>query len=235
MCCFSLSLNLDGTNLAHELYRKPPRMELEERREIKMIKRILLGAGLVTACVAAQASTFQFVSKDLGDYIQVYGVRDGLVFAGSLNFKDSAAGNLKTYCVDLIHGFGPGNTFNATTLDSATQSARLKEAGNIIAAGAGSVKTNDQAAGLQLAVWNVLYNGGDKLDLSHGAFRATASASALGYAEQFFALRNKAGHSVYFKNTGHCGNGGEMATPEPASIGALIIGVGALLRRKKKA
>ena len=75
--------------------------------------------------------------------------------------------------------------------------ATASVAGNIIAAGAGSVKTNDQAAGLQLAVWNVLYNGGDKLDLSHGAFRATASASALGYAEQFFALRNKAGHSVY--------------------------------------
>lgn len=184
--------------------------------------------------LASQASTFTFIGKDIGDYINVSGVRNGLVFAGRLNFVDSDAGSVKTYCVDLLKGFGPGAKWHVTTLDSATQSLRLQEAGNIIAAASVLAKTNDQAAGLQLAVWDVLYNGGSKLDLTTGSFRATANASALGYAEQYFALRTKLGHSVYYKNTCNCGGGGEMATPEPASVGALLIGIGALPRRKKK-
>lgn len=202
---------------------------------MEMIKRILTGTGLIVVCVAAQASTFKFIGKDIGDYVEVSGVRNGMVFAGRLNFLDGDAGSIKTYCVDLLRGFGPGSTWHVTTMDSQSLDDRLKMAGNIISAASGLAKTNDQAAGLQLAVWDVLYNGGAKLDLTHGAFKATANASALGYAEQYYALRTKTGHSIYYKPTCNCGGGGEMATPEPASIGALLIGVGALVRRKKKA
>lgn len=199
-----------------------------------MLKRSLVAFGLIVTCVAAQASTFKFIGKDIGEYIQVSGLRTGTVFAGRLNFNDSDLGSLKTYCVDLLKGFGPGSSWKVTTMDSQTLDDRLKMAGNIIANAGGMVKTDAQAAGLQLAVWSVIYNGSSKLDLSSGSFKATASASALGYAEQYFALRTKTGHSIYFKNTCNCGGGGEMATPEPASIGAILIGVGALMRRKKK-
>lgn len=200
---------------------------------MRLSSKILSLVALVT--VAASSQAFTFKSVDLGRAVTLNGSYCGTVFAGRLNFSDTKYGNVKTYCVDLFTSIRTGQTYPVSVVDSQTQTAALRRAGNIVASGYSQANSADAAAGLQLAVWKTLYDGSNG-DFTSGKIRVSgASKSVLSYASKFYSYANTVGNARMFKAK-ECNNGQSQmqAVPEPTSMAALALGAGLVARRRKK-
>ena len=107
------------------------------------------------------------------------------VYAGQLNFSNGSS-TLGTYCADalsFLNGSSHTYTESGVTLNTSTN---LGIAGTNLANSQGSALTAAQQAGLQLAVWEALYDGGTTFDAG-GKFQVSgASAEALGYASEYY-------------------------------------------------
>lgn len=201
-------------------------------------------AALVVAVSFSQADNLKFVGTDLGSHtdtvkISLNGGQKTSVQAGVLKFKDSTTGdNLLTVCADLgstlngsYHGYSVSTTNPAGTTG-------IDMAGKIVSAFIGSAVTANEQAGLQIAVWAAIYNGGSSLNLN-GSFKAyNYNSSTKSYAETYYgAVNNKTGAATYYK-TNACGGQSQLAAPqavpEPASIGAFAVGLLGLVSRRRK-
>jgi hypothetical protein len=107
-------------------------------------------------------------------------------------------------------------------------------------------------AGLQLAIWEVAYDGtnGNTYDLGNGIFRTdslfdsfTEQAAARAAAESWLTMLTEKGDSqgyFYYHSPGSSTNKADWqdlvsAAPEPSTLAAIAIGAACLLRRRKKA
>ncbi|MBS1718205.1 MAG: PEP-CTERM sorting domain-containing protein [Armatimonadetes bacterium] len=179
--------------------------------------------------------TFNYIG--LGQLVTVSGHWDGQAYASSLNFTSSAIyGNIYTYCVDLDNYIHAGDNWDANVLDSQSLSGGLKEAGNILGNAFFQADNADKAAGLQLAMWEAIYDGGATLDLSVGNFKSTGeTAAADAWAQTYYAYRTVDAHAVYFQPVAGSGGQGQMtAVPEPATMIGLGTMAVALLKRKRR-
>ena len=105
----------------------------------------------------------------------------------------------------------------------------------------------DQAAGFQLALWEVLYD--EDFNLSTGKFRATAESGILGFADGFLSAADGYGDGRKFKLTFFESTADPQrqnlvaASPVPLPASALLLlgglgglgGLSALRRRKRTA
>lgn len=200
-------------------------------------------AALVLAVSFSQADSLKYLGTDLGSHVDqvkvsLYGGHSSTVDAGVLKFKDSTTHTtLFTVCADLgsiLNGSSHSYSISSTNPLGTTG---IDLAGKIVASFLSSAVTANEQAGLQLAVWAAIYNGGTSLNLN-GTFKASNYNSATAsYAQTYYAaVNNNFGSATYYRTSA---NGGQsqlapQAVPEPASIGALALGLVGLISRKRK-
>lgn len=156
---------------------------------------------------------------------------------GKLGFDVANGGKFTSVCGDLLSTLD-GNSHSYALSLTPDDFSPLGRAGKIVGSYFTAATTNEQAQGLQLAVWKALYDNG--ASFSTGS-RFTASAdfgsvgtagSALNFAKTYYDGA-QSGRAV-FAATGAGGGQSQLTpVPEPASLCALAIGGAALLRRRK--
>lgn len=198
---------------------------------------VALGA----ACVGVAHANIQFVSLDLGTGQGINYAGNGMnVFAGKLNFLDLSSNTaFKSVCGDLGNMINYGQSWNATRVLASSVSPNMGRAGHIVANAFHLPTTNDEATGLQLAVWEAVYdsgtNGGTTPDFTSGIFKCGVSGTALAKAQEYYAFVNTPGDAYYFMpNPTNAGQGQLTPVPEPATIASFGLGGLLLLRRRNR-
>jgi len=245
--------------------------------------KLAIPAVVLSAAIAAQADerTMQFDGNIAGGDVSItfFGTTES-GFAGTMAFTEtdlttpsSSLGNIITLCADLADDFSPPATWSDTVFDptplvasfggfqQALSADSLQRAGGIIqgvATSFGNLGNLNaaQAEGLQLAVWEAIYDpttGSGTPDFSHGNFivNSTDQAGALSDATSFFDLYvNPINlNSIFIQKasaTGRAGTQGQdmltsqtgqhrFETPEPFTMSLGLAGVGLFIRRRLKA
>lgn len=206
------------------------------------MKRILC----ISACVAAFCpanAILTYMGTDCGENVTLAGIFNGGVFAGKLKFNDSlnACGvgfNFLTVCADLQHTIGTGNQWNPTCTLTGSMSANYALAGNIVDQYFNSAVLNPDCAGLQLAVWEAIYDGG-VFDLNNGNVQATGSAGALAAAAFYYNNVSSTNSAMFIDDFNQVpgtfiGQGQLTPVPEPGSMVALACGAAIVILRRVK-
>jgi|SRR5579862_8196263 len=209
-------------------------------RSNAMLWARVIGPGvLFGASIIAQAGTMTFLGGDpLQQSATIGGAHlNGTIMVGLMDFSETTFGDIKSFCVDLDHGVNPGQVWPDTIWDAASYSdPGIQRAANLVAADYAQADTADKAAGLQLDIWETIYDGNSETtpDFSGGNFTATGlTAGTIAAADAFWADRLTPGDAVYIRPEDGFGQGQIMPVPEPASLSILGLGAIALLRRRR--
>ncbi len=199
----------------------------------------VLSLAAVAISGSAQAIDLTFSGMSLPDAqtasISVNGSSFTSVYAGQLNFATGSS-TLGTYCADALSFLnGSSHTYSETNL-ALTSATNLGIAGTILANSQGSALTAAQQAGLQLAIWEALYDGGSSFNAGGNFSVSGASAETLGYASQYYSSYcvTPTNCVTYFGTNQSGGQSQMTAVPEPMTIAALGMGSLALLRRRRQ-
>lgn len=203
-----------------------------------MTHRILLAALFVCSLpCAAAAATIDFTGVGRAEVVTVAGVRNVRAWAGELTWHwvdGKPAGwedNFHTYCVDILHNLADPQVVDTRSTNDMPDLARARNVAWLFNTYAPDVRgasgTNAMGAGLQLAIWEVLYD--TDMALASGTFRVTeASANALGFGATYLdalALAHVGSSKAVWLDT-HAGQdqilGGTV--PEPTML--LLFGAG---------
>jgi len=211
------------------------------------MKRISLFAGLALMAVGttANASLLTVESLTPGKYgiVNIEFNNQSLnVYAGALQTRLDGGAAFDAYCVDLTHfDYLPANyEVSVDTTQSLTNGDRIGKLYNTYAS---QVHSGDSGAALQLAIWDVLVDGGDGLN--------TGNFKASGYSNDAFTqfsamladpLSGANPTASYYQAANHDNNlnqnligpyQGSAPVPEPASMAVLGLGALGVLRRRK--
>ncbi|MCE9557630.1 MAG: PEP-CTERM sorting domain-containing protein [Armatimonadetes bacterium] len=202
------------------------------------MKNILIFSAMIAA-VSSNASLYdvKFLGTGAGKSVGItINGSNKTVFAGKLNFKKNPSGpSFQTVCADLGVSISGGAVYGVTSSFSNVGTTAVKKAGNIVGASFNSANSNDDAAALQLAVWEALYDGASAPSFSSGNFKTSASSSVKTKATAYYAKISQAGNALYLKAT-PTGSGQSQLTavPEPAALASLGLGLALIIRRKAR-
>lgn len=174
---------------------------------------------------------------------------DGRVKAGLFHLSgDDGFGDFVAFCVDLVQYLHDPTTyeikpdlFASPVLDNIGKLFTSALGGGTIAS---VIDTSLEAAGFQLALWEILYDSGNGFDLTAGDFRETENVLARGQAQSYLnALGADAdGYAFTFL---YSATKQDVVTAEPVepvplpATGVLMLaglgGLAALHRRGKRA
>lgn len=208
----------------------------------------LLAAAIVASLSSAHADSLKYVGMDLGSNAEtatVYmnGNKIGQTDIGKISFHDSTDHtNVATVCADVTSELNGSSHHYTPSSTNPLGSTPIDAAGRIVGTYFASAVTADQQAGLQLAVWDTLYNGSSTFNLTNhksgsGFSVVGASAGAMTWAQTYFgAASGSTGSALYFK-TSDCGGQSQLtaqAVPEPSMFIGLGIASLGLIRRFKR-
>jgi hypothetical protein len=205
------------------------------------MKRLILPVFAAVALAgSAQALDLTFAGMSLPNSekasISVNGSSFTNVYAGQINFT-SSTGSLSSYCADALSFLNNGSHSYTVSQLTLTPDTNIGKAGTILANNQAGALTAAQQAGLQLAVWEAIYDGGTTFDANGASFKAkNVSDEILGYASQYYGTYcNTPTNGVMSLSTNQAGGQSQMtAVPEPMTVAALGMGSLALLRRRRK-
>ena len=228
-----------------------------------VIKATLAASAIAAAAMASSASAETVLLNFVGGTATPWGqvhidvspiVTNTNEYAVGLNMTSSSSlGNFVAWCLDLGHSISQGGPYSYdTTTTPFTNTFDLFAAGamarvqSVFDASYASVITSntDQAAGFQLALWEVLYDS--NWTLATGAFQATANAGILGYANTYLTAGLAGGNAgaydlTYLQSNATNPQLQNLVTASPSAVplpaGGLLLlaalgGLGLARRRK---
>lgn len=156
----------------------------------------------------AQPIPVQFARSLVGRSVTVCldGVRVKTTFAGKLGFRD-ARGVWQSVCADVRAPLSAGTHFAVRPMSTSQAGGNVVLAGNIAARHLREATTADQCAGLQLAVWEAIEDGGASADFGSGRFQARATLAALALAQRYYQASGEPGDAIYLQAGGGPGQG----------------------------
>lgn len=204
------------------------------------MKKVIIAAVATAIAGLATASPFdiKFTGTGAGAGANITWFGNVMnVFAGKLNFVKNPSGPaFTTVCADLGHYISGGQVYNVDLQFSSAAPANVALAGRIVAANFASATSNEQAAALQLAVWEALYDGASTPSFGGGNFCTNGSTHNYdNLATQYYLNCPTNGEALYYKTTGNTGQSQLGVVPEPAALTALLAGMGVLAMRRKRA
>lgn len=174
---------------------------------------LLLALPIILHGMAPKPFPVRFVQSAMGRNvtISIDGGKPRATFAGKLGFRD-ASHEWMSVCANPRAPISAGQAFRVRTWSTLTFGGSVKLAGNIVSRSFRSAMTADQCAGLQLAVWEAIEDGGWNPDFSSGHFRVNASAAVLAAASDFYAGLGEDGDAIFLQSDsggpGGAGGGG---------------------------
>lgn len=228
----------------------------------KLCLVVLLICPLLAPSKAA-ASELQYTGMGLHDIVTINGLVSGSYYAGQImwNWSDPVPNgfdsSVVTYCVDVQSELADPQTVNVSTTNDPAMATMAVDGGakaawllNTYASGVG---TGVQAAALQIAIWESLYDNDHNLNT--GNFSLVTSTAAYTGAAEALLIYNQANtylnglfsasapnHQYYtsvatwLDAVGPRGGQDQITTPEPTTFALLGFGglfVGGLSRRKR--
>ncbi len=118
--------------------------------------------------------------------------------AGKMGFRDGQTTGLSV-CANVRAPMGKGLIFNVRPFLSRAYGGNVAKAGNIVARFFREAQTPDQCAGLQLAVWEAIDDGGLRADFRFGRFAAEGSAAVMAFAEKYYQAIDIPGDALYLE------------------------------------
>lgn len=226
--------------------KRLPDTGLKEANNMKTIKSIAISLTITAAVSSAKCANLTYLANTLGDNatISVNGNNEN-VFAGLFSVSLTGAPveyptAFNSLCVDLFHSISQGDSWevNLTPLPNPNLN-NSGRAAYLYTTYSNSAATNDDAAGLQLAVWDIVTDGGD--GLSTGNFQASnVPSGAVTAANNYLSdSAGKSGSATWLVATN--GNKqnllGPRSVPEPGSltlIGTCLLPLLGFSRRSRK-
>lgn len=216
------------------------------------MRKLILWVGVAVAGFViphdARAESLSFEGMGKSSIVTLAGVRPGVFYAGELNWSwlgtppDGLTPSFYTYCVDLLSEvINPQNV----TVRSTTEftSGTVSDAGakaawlfNTVAPLIRASGTDVQAAALQVALWEAIYD--PVLDLGAGSFRLVTDAGVYGGQQTALAIFAQASEYLTgLKSDSYIGSSAMWlyseegqdqiaSVPEPAIL--LLLGFGLL-------
>jgi hypothetical protein len=223
------------------------------------VKRLLGVGALALLCSGpsvASAATLGFTGVGKAAVVSISGLRTVTAWAGELDWNwvgTPPAGfsqSLYTYCVDILNDV-TNTQYNVAVrstddMTPATSPYTAPGAGakigwliNTFAASIHASGTNEQAAGLQVAIWETLYDsnlGG--FNLGSGQFSVSGSVGTMTWATTYltdlYSSANNKGRAAWLDSPGN-GNGQDQVTvPEPSTLALLMLAGGAMFAIRRR-
>jgi hypothetical protein len=222
-----------------------------------MKTQIAMLAGLaISACAAQAAFTVQatYIDTNPGVWGNV-SISSGVSYvgpvkAGQFNWQRTGGtfsglqGNFATFCIEIQQSLNPGSnyTFDVNTVANAPLPMNMPLSAPMGAVKAGkiaelygrhfaSLSTNDDYAAFQIAIWDIIYDGGDTV--STGIFRAINFGAALAQADAFIASID--GTGPMFAGLGALSSDDfqdQIFVPTPGSMA--LLGIGGLVAARRR-
>jgi hypothetical protein len=163
-----------------------------------MIRAWIALAMAFGAFSAPEPFAVQFAQSVQGKRVTVCidGRKVETTFVGKLGFRDKSHSWL-SLCANIRGPVRQGQFFLVRPVSSLKAGGNVSLAGNIVAKCFALAQTPEQCAGLQLAVWEAIEDGGMKPNFGAGRFMARADAATLAFAEDYYRAVEMKGEALY--------------------------------------
>lgn len=221
----------------------------------------VLAASVLLVPSKTFASDLNFAGMGQHDIVTINGLVSGSFYAGEIDWNWSnpvPAGfdsSITTYCVDLLHELSYTQTVGISNTDDPAMTTLAVDGGGkaawLVDTYAAVVSTGVQAAALQVAIWESLYDNDHNLNT--GNFSLVTSNAAYTGAAEAMLIYNQANYylnqlfsssapnqqyytatATWFDAIGPSGGQNQIGTPEPATLALLGLGgaIAAFRRRR---
>lgn len=203
------------------------------------ITLILSALGLVGAANASSLFTYHGLVSEMSKSVNIsFNGKSMTVGAGLAMISLNGGSKFGGMCVDLEHFNSNGSSYQVNVKPIAERGPTANRAAWLFAQNANKITSKDMGAALQLAIWDVLYDGGD--GLSSGKLKSSVTGNVKTLTNNLLtSSKSKSGDAWYFQALSHGykndKNQDYMSTvPEPATMATLAVGALALTRRRRR-
>ncbi len=156
---------------------------------------------------------------------------------GALTFSTGSS-TILTYCADLTAALNMNSNPYTSGIVDTTGNTGMGLAAKIMSTSFSEFANADQQAGLQLAIWEAIYDNGASFNAGNGNFSVVSgvNANSLAFASSYYNAGKNSGavsNVELFTAQGAGGQSQLHVVPEPASMAALGLGALGLIRRRR--